>query len=514
MWFYDQTYDSLFLGYQSMVCLAMLECWNTILLELLELKGECMKKLMLFVLFSLSIHQLMLGMRRVARVRPPVKRTLAASTILPQYRSVSSRPEEPNEFVQFDRQFQKWLSEQKPEMKHIVKQSDLLQRYQDHLKFYKQYPKDDFWKKYLEKKQKELMNLQQNSQEIIKFYQDAQQFDQEVKVWLSKQSKGVQKDFKNIVNGYQHSLGAYTRNPEHEFWKRSVSGWKHDIQEKMEVRLQIIRRFPYVIAAVYISMMMILLINKYLEVTKKERVDEETKKYMKQKYDAVPAVDHELLEVYEMILKALQLDPIPLYVAAKSKPNKQTVSAHYQSAEQLVCLFPGFFRGSKADQIAILFHELRHHMQYSQTTQIPKEVLEFAQKYVNQMETMSWNVTRGWIKSAKLEELDADTFAASKFSCPCCLKDLKSWGWNDPSHGYLMKEDYEPYIKRAEQQPEYCDAHAKTVRSFWSFAYWLDMFKPVKEPSYLDYLPPEMKRKAKEWKPKQPAYKPEDVWTL
>ena len=353
-------------------------------------------------------------------------------------------------FKNFDNNFQRWLMQESKEIKALIA------------------------------KNQQLFQQPDQSLELIQFKQSIEQFDTIVKNWLQQQPKDIQKLFEQQVKGYVHYL---QQAPSSFAWKQVYN-----------VRLQVVRKYPYVMAALYVAMFATLLVNEYVQETaEREKPDAQLSEMMWEKEGAIPVVDHELLEVFESIIDALGLDPIPLY----EKRENQSIFdpyAYYQFQEKLICVFPAFFKESKDVQVNILIHELRHHMQNTQNTIIPEKIVEIAEKYVYKTSVENWNTSEpGLVKlfaheGRKIAEFDADSFAASKFSCPCCLKNIQKLGWQNRSAGYLAKDDYEPYIEQAQQK---CRVHAKSIKSFEKFKKWLNI--QSREPSYADYLPSSLK---------------------
>lgn len=76
----------------------------------------------------------------------------------------------------------------------------------------------------------------------------------------------------------------------------------------------------------------------------------------------------------------------------------------------------------------------------------------------------------------KLRETGADAAVAGYIECPCCLKKIASdLNHGDKNKGYFCYDDYEPYIKRAQEAKLFCKAHASS-----------NLFKDFK---YIDFLP-------------------------
>lgn len=179
-------------------------------------------------------------------------------------------------------------------------------------------------------------------------------------------------------------------------------------------------------------------------------------------YNAVPCADRALIKRFKQIQKNLHIkDNVKLFESQKfPKELPSYAKAFYNyDCEVVVILQPYFSQQSVVRQDAILFHELRHHIQ--NTTGDADDALE---EYMENM-NLSWQ---------QAIEYDADIISlqAAK-NCPLCICELRSfrdinWVELHDSDGYMTSKAIQSFLESAQKNPCVCDRH-KTMRNYSNF---------------------------------------------
>lgn len=172
-------------------------------------------------------------------------------------------------------------------------------------------------------------------------------------------------------------------------------------------------------------------------------------------YKAIPCIDQKINNLYQTMLKKTNLSKkTNLFESPKLSLYNQPAAAIYDTTTQTLIINKTIWKTlSPLEEKFILFHELRHLMQLSEKN---KSVWK---KLYNL--TMTKKIT---FEQALEHEADQFAITQATKNCPKCLQELKKIADSKKPqnyHGYFTKRDFAPLIKKAMQNPSYCNIHKK-----------------------------------------------------
>lgn len=153
--------------------------------------------------------------------------------------------------------------------------------------------------------------------------------------------------------------------------------------------------------------------------------------------------DPEILEVIQLLQDAFGLQNISFYKISENKEDPTNI-AHYRDSTKSIYLQPKFFKYSKNDQVNILFHEIRHAIQFQRKAELSSDMIEYAKVC---------NLDLGWAPyrifklasywSSPLREFDAEYFAYKNIP----VKGNRFFSKFDPNQGYFALPQINHVIK-------------------------------------------------------------------
>lgn len=181
---------------------------------------------------------------------------------------------------------------------------------------------------------------------------------------------------------------------------------------------------------------------------------------MQKTYQAKPCTNQKLLDTFNEIQKELDLYfQIPLFITDKVPAGLPQNTAAFYSPEfrTVTILNKNFQNFPEIVQRQTLYHELKHHLQYSSP-----ERCRFAKEVQHMFDTQQ-------LTHAQALEYDADLFGAIKATnnCPTCLQELqKNFEKQKPQDykGYATQQEFKPLIQEAKQQQSFCQKHNSKLK--------------------------------------------------
>lgn len=380
------------------------------------------KKIIFSMLLVMQVNIEFAMMRKVTSKSPKISQSYLPNTFM----TTQGMPKNVSELPKTSQaQFNRWLQEQNPELQQKIIKNDL---FQEHMRDLAHPFKNDMALQQKIMIQQEILDYMmlhsQDAAEIIDFYvqtRDAQRLIQER---LKLLPEHAQRFFKSQVKKHRGS----------NFFKgMNLTGLENIKQKILELNNNI---FSALIIMLDIVVFTIVFIDN--ERLKQERIEENTLSYQKEVKDKF------LLEVFSLILDALNLEPIPLvYLRPEDQFAASFAVYDMDTVIGLVALFPSFFDASMPVQVKILLHELRHHLQLAPDVNehivIPADVVQYAKECAVQPYGLDLFMQTGFFWTRAMIEFDADNFAQQQMKDSSFIKEIASF-WQipfEPNKGYL-----------------------------------------------------------------------------
>lgn len=320
----------------------------------------------------------------------------------------------------------------------------------------------------------------EDAAEIIDFYMETRKVHGLIEKRLKLLPEQAQRFFKSQVQKYRGS----------NFFKGM------NLTELENIKRNVLELKDALVPAVLIMVGVVIIICILIDSEKRNRdkIEANTLSY------TYEVQDEALLEVFNLILDALDLDPIPLMHFRPKDIKRGNAIAHYSfyTIAGVVALDQTFFRESIPVQVKILLHELRHHLQMAKNINeyvvIPADVVKYAKECGVQPYGFYGFIRTGFFWTSAMIEFDADNFAQQQMKDTGFMQDIKKvWpGKFNPDTGYFQGDMWlkdVPIVRDIEDKNLTLGDIALAWNKFWNKV-------PLGENLYLKYVPEHLKQAA------------------
>ncbi|MBI2352992.1 hypothetical protein HYV11_01975 [Candidatus Dependentiae bacterium] len=294
----------------------------------------------------------------------------------------------------------------------------------------------------------------ENALDIMDFYQEIKNEQILIKERLKKLPPLTQTFFEKQLQKYKNIQFSY------------------DAKEKNYIKTKICKAFPYVIAATAVTVSILGVILYFIIAMDLQASCPEI--------DQSNEENKDILEIFHLLIDALNLDPIPLRRIDSSLMSFYALYMPLPLFKSII-FSNRFFSFPLETQILVLLHELKHYLQANSIV-IDKETIEYAKSL--QVQPYSFDIinflTTGFFWSNAMLEFDADLFATKQMkehkAFQSAVKALRHPTETfDPTTGYLSRE---LMLKQADNQLPNLQEQ------------WTDFIKELpNENIYLEYVP-------------------------
>ncbi|HSW75413.1 MAG TPA: hypothetical protein VLG50_00050 [Candidatus Saccharimonadales bacterium] len=307
----------------------------------------------------------------------------------------------------------------------------------------------------------------EESEEIMNFYQEMKNAQSLIEQRLQLLPAHAQQFFKQQVQKYMASDLLYDQSFNKHWAKEKISRLNSYVVTAIALGFSILTYLVYFFLEYDISLVFDVWRYGRLDVTNPQ--------------------EKQLLEIFNLLVDALNLEPIAL----RKGPGILGTFGSYLPFFQFVEVGFDFFELSLEAQILTLLHELRHYQQDTLIV-IPADVVEYAKSCGVQPYSFDIAVffMTGFFWSRAMLEVDADLFSAQQMKEHKWVSSAVNstrYPWFNPESGYLANEMMLQDAKHPNRSPFLINIEKK-----WSNF----LSKQYGENIYLRYVPQHLKEAA------------------